>query len=208
MAAPRRRWTPTLAVVLVAALVNLPVVHGLWLDRRLAADGVVRVATVEAHRERGDAHLLQYVVEDFPGTADVDPDVYEQAVRTGQVAVRVLPDDPSARRVEGEVRGRLGLVLALVADAALALMLLLLWRFRGRHRPQLRLVATGDVERCPPGARLEPVGDQHVVCGDVLEIGDGELVLDLGDLRVQVLLDGHVNQVGHQQPARVTGRLV
>lgn len=209
MAAPRRRWTPTLLVVVAALLINLPVLHGLYLDRRLAAEGVHRVAPVEAHREAGGGHLLRYALDGASFTADVEEDVFEQAVRTGEVGVRVLLDDPGTHRVDGAVSSRLGLVVTLAADAALALMLYLLWHFRGRLRPQLRLVAMQDVERCRPGAVLERMeGDWYVVCGEVLEIGDDDLVLDLGDRRVQVLLDGHANPVGHQQPAKVVGRAV
>ncbi|MBC9732326.1 hypothetical protein [Nocardioides marmotae] len=209
MAAPRRRWTPTLLVVVVALMINLPVVHGFYLDQRLSASGVEQVARVEAHREAGGGHFLQYAVDGTSYTANVEQDVYEDAVRTGEIGVRVLPGDSGVHRVDGEVTSRLGLVITLAADAALALMLYLLWRFRGRLRPQLRLVATQDVERCPPGSVLDRIaGDRYVVCGEVLEIGDGELVLDLGDRRVQVLLDGHANPVGHQQPAKATGRMV
>lgn len=209
MAAPRRRWTPTLLVVVVALMINLPLVHGLYLDARLSSGGAERVAAVEAHREAGGGHFLQYAVDGSSYTANVDAEVYEQAVRTGEVGVRVLPGDTSVHRVDGEVRSRLGLVITLAADAALALMLYLLWRFRGRLRPQLQLVAMQDVERCPPGSVLDRIeGDWYVVCGEVLEIGDDELVLDLGDRRVQVLLDGHANPVGHQQPAKVTGRMI
>lgn len=190
-------------------MINLPVLHGLYLDQRLSAAGADRVASVEAHREAGGGHYLQYAVDGSSYTANVEADVYEQAVRTGEVGVRVLPGDPGVHRVDGEVASRLGLVLTLTVDAALALVVFVLWRFRGRLRPQLQLVAMQDVESCPPGAVLDRIeGDWYVVCGDVLEIGDDELVLDLGDRRVQVLLDGHANPVGHQQPAKVTGRMV
>ncbi|MDN4161236.1 hypothetical protein [Nocardioides abyssi] len=211
MTAPcrRPRRVPVLPVVLVAALVNLPVLHGVVLDRQLAADGVDRSVRVEAHREAGGRHLLDYVVAGSGYVADVEEDVYEAAVRTGEVEVRLLPDEPSTHRVAGEVRSRVGLVVVLLTDAALVLMLGLLWHFRGRRDPQVRMVAVRDVERCPPGASLEQVGeDRYVACGDVLEIGDDALVLDLGDRRVEVLLGGHANPVGHQQPARVTGRLL
>lgn len=149
----RRPWTPTLLVVVVALMINLPVMHGLYLTWRGPGPGAARAP-----------------IGGVPYTA---------------------------------------VVVTLFADAALALMLYLLWRFRGRLRPQLQLVATQDLERCAPGSVLDRIeGDRYVVCGEVLEIGDDELVLDLGDRRVQVLLDGHANPVGHQQPARATGRMV
>ena len=51
-------------------------------------------------------------------------------------------------------------------------------------------------------------GLTYVVCGEVAELGDDEVVLDLGDRRVRVLLDGHANPAGYEQPVRVTGFMV
>lgn len=210
MAAPRRRpWTPTLLVVVVALMINLPLLQGLYLDWRLSGSGIEQTATVDAQRVSGGAYFLEYAVDDSGYVTQVDRATYERAERTGEVGVTVLADDPAVHRVDGEVTSRLGLVITLFVDAALALMLYVLWRFRGRLRPQLQLVATQDLEGCPPGSLLDRIeGDRYVVCGEVLEIGDDELVLDLGDRRVQVLLDGHANPVGHQQSARAVGRMV
>lgn len=44
--------------------------------------------------------------------------------------------------------------------------------------------------------------------GDVLELGEGVVVLDLGDRTLRVDLDGHRNPVGYQQPAQVRVRLI
>src|SRR3712207_8352162 len=50
------------------------------------------------------------------GLGRVDEETYDRAVSTGQIEVRVLPDDVSIYNVEGEVRSRLGLVITLLAD--------------------------------------------------------------------------------------------
>jgi hypothetical protein len=87
----------------------------------------------------------------------------------------------------------------------------LTWRFGmslGRGRPDLRMVATDDVQRCRPGTELEQVGDLWVVKGDVVERTDDTVVLDLGDRRVVVELGGYANPVGYQQPAQAVGRMI
>ena len=76
-------------------------------------------------------------------------------------------------------------------------------------RVELVLRASEDLERCPPGARLDRIeGQRYLVSGDVVEIHDDEIVLDLGDRRVRVLLDGHRNPAGHQQTVRAIGYMV
>ena len=60
----------------------------------------------------------------------------------------------------------------------------------------------------PAGLGARPVdGRRFVVCGEVEEIEDDAVVLDLGDRRVRVLLDGHHNPAGYQQPVRATGTM-
>ena len=85
---------------------------------------------------------------------------------------------------------------------------LLLWRYGRRSRPEpLRLAAIGDLERCPPGGVIEQVeGSLYLVRGDVVEMDEHEVVLDAGQREVVVVLDGHTNPVGYQQPAQVRGR--
>jgi hypothetical protein len=101
------------------------------------------------------------------------------------------------------------LVITLVADVILLLVALLLWRSGGRLRPQLRAVALEDVERCAPETLLDRIGgEDYLIRGEVLEIGEGSVTLDLGNRAVVVLLDGHENPVGHQQPAQVRARLI
>jgi hypothetical protein len=107
------------------------------------------------------------------------------------------------------VTHRAGLIVTVAADLALLTLLLLAWRLRGRLRPQLRAVAVADVVAGAAGVALEKVeGDLYLIRGEVVAVDDDELVLDLGDRSVRVLLDGHHNPVGHQQPAQVHGRLI
>jgi hypothetical protein len=55
---------------------------------------------------------------------------------------------------------------------------------------------------------LDQVGRlRFVVCGEVERIADAEVVLDLGDRRIRVILDGHHNPAGYQQPVRATGTI-
>jgi hypothetical protein len=101
-----------------------------------------------------------------------------------------------------------GLVITIVADLFLLVIVLLLLRFGSRLRQEMVLVATEDLVRCPPGSVLNQVGGlRFVVCGEVETIEDGEVVLDLGDRRVRVVLDGHHNPAGYQQPVRATGTM-
>lgn len=101
-------------------------------------------------------------------------------------------------------------IVTVVADVALVLVALLLWRYGWRRRrPQLRAIALGDVERCPPGVALDRIREEtYLVRGEVTEIADDRVVIELGDRSVLVLLDGHHNPVGYQQAAQVTARLI
>jgi hypothetical protein len=142
------------------------------------------------------------------GEVPVDRATYDAAVATDRVTVRALPGSATVWRVEGESRGNLGLVITVVADVFLLVLVLLLLRFGARLRQEMVLVATEDLERCPPGSVLDQVdGLRFVVCGEVETIEDDAVVLDLGDRRVRVILDGHHNPAGHQQPVRATGTM-
>jgi hypothetical protein len=210
-----RRITQVLLVVVFALIINLPLAHSTYTDWRIDHHGEQVSATVTDHRADGSDHRLQFTLP-----ADVDPDAtswtvevdeatYDDAVRTGRLDVRVLPDDPAAWHAAGEQTGHVALGITLFADLALLACILLLVRYGGRLRPELRMVAVEDVVRCPPGAVLDRIdGVVYVVCGDVAEIGDDEIVLEVGDRRVRVYLDGHANPVGHQQPAKVIGHMV
>jgi hypothetical protein len=201
-----------LLVALVVVMINLPFVHSSWQDRRVERDGVDVTATVTDHDADGD--LVAFEVEEsadqpaFGGTARLEEATYDAAVETGQLTVRVLPGSTTVWRAEGEAEGSVGLVITLVADLFLLVLVLLLVRFGGRLRQDMVLVATEDLERCPPGSVLDQVDRlRFVVCGEVDEIDDDAVVLDLGDRRVRVVLDGHHNPAGYQQPVRATGTL-
>jgi hypothetical protein len=203
-----------LLVGLAVVMVNLPFVHSTWQDHRIDDDGVDRAAAVTDHQQDGDTNYLTFRVDEegeepgFEGTVRVDEATYETAVDTRQLEVRVLPGSTNVWRVPGEVEGGIGLVITIVADVFLLILVLLLARFGNRLRSDLVLVATQDLERCPPGSVLDPIdGSRFVVCGEVDEIEDDAVVLDLGDRRVRVILDGHHNPAGYQQPVRATGTI-
>ena len=215
----RRRRGGVLLAVLVL-FINLPMLHSTWMSWRVDRSGTDVTAKVADHHVLTPESDPQYWLG-FRFPEDIDPDqglwtarvdhaTYEQAVADETVEVRVLEDNPAAYRVEGQVRSRVGLVVTLVADVILLLILLLSWRFGRSTRPlPLRVAAIGDVERCPPGAVLEQIeGTLYLVRGEVVRIADGEIVLDAGERDVVVLLDGHRNPVGYQQPAQVRCRVV
>lgn len=202
-------------LVLVAALINLPMLHGIWLNSKLDRQGVDVTAEVIDDRDRPGDYLIAFRVpaegdrEEFTGVAKVDQETHDQAVRTQEIEVRILPDTPGAYRVEGQVTGRVGLVITLLADLLLVILVGLMLKFRSRLRPALVLVATEDLARCPPGSLLDRVdGDRYVVAGEIVSIEADEILLELGDRRVRVVLDGHHNPAGHDQPVRATGRMV
>ena len=201
-------------VGLVVVMVNLPFVHSRWQDHRISADGVDVTATVTDTHEDSGGYFVTFRVDEagsqpaFGGTVPVDRASYDDAVESGQIEVRVLPGSASVWRVDGESRSAVGLVITLVADLCLLVLLLLLMRFGSRLHSDLVLVATEDLVRCPPGSVLDQLdGQRFVVCGEIEEIVDDAVVLDLGDRRVRVLLDGHHNPAGYQQPVRATGTM-
>ena len=203
-----------LLVALVVVMINLPFVHSAWQNHRLDQDGVDHAATVTGHEERDGKLFVSFEVAqtaDQPsisGEVRVDQATYDDAVASSQVTVRALPGSARVWRVEGEATSNLGLVITVLADVSLVVLVLLLVRFGSRLRQEMVLVATEDLERCPPGSVLDQVDAlQFVVCGEVEEIEDDAVVLDLGDRRVRVILDGHHNPAGYQQPVRATGTM-
>jgi hypothetical protein len=202
-------------IAVVIALVNLPVVHSTWTRSSVERSGVEVLAGVTEARNLGSAETpswwLSYRLpkaidpEQAIWSAEVDAAAYEKAEEGGTVPVRVIEGKPATAIVEGEVRSSTGLIGTLVVDALLLVMLLLLWHFRGRGRREVETVeALEDVEPARPGASWEDLGDGTVrVTGEVLERDEHEVVLDVGDKLVRVVLDGHANHVGYQQPAQV-----
>lgn len=207
-------------MVLLVLFINLPVLHSTWTQWRVDRAGVeATVPLVDHDVMTPDEDPRYWVAFRYPEDvgpdarvwqAEVDEQTYDAVVAAGELDVRYLEGRPAAYEVEGQVRHWSGLVATLVADLVLLLVVLLLWRFGGRSRPlPLRMAAIGDVERSPPGAVLEQVeGDLWLVRGEVAGIEDDEIVLDLGDQDVLVILDGHANPVGYQQPAQVRGRML
>jgi hypothetical protein len=207
-------------VAILVVLINLPILHVTYTNWRVDQSGQqVTAQVVEARVSSPDDDPHYWLGIRFP--EDIDPDqsawpvevdraTYDAALEAREIEARVLPSNPAAYEVEGEVHSRLGFLTTLIADAVLLLILLLVWRFGRRARVEpLRLAATGDVERCPPGGVVEALeGDLYLVRGEVVAIDEGELVLDVGDQEVVVILDGHHNPVGYQQPAQVRGRVV
>jgi hypothetical protein len=209
-----------LILVLLAVVINLPIAHGAWTDSQLDHDGIDVTATVVDHGTLPPEDDPKYFL-DFTYPEEIDPEggqwsvgvseaTYDEAVASGTLEVRVLPDSPSRFRVEGQDTSNLVLGLTIFADLILLGIAALTWRFGGTlgRRPALRMVATDDVARCKPGAELEQVGDLWVAKGEVVEKTDDTVVLDLGDRRVVVELAGFANPVGYQQPAQAVGRMI
>jgi hypothetical protein len=211
---PSRRLRNGLLVALAVVMINLPFVHSAWQDHRLDEDGVDHAAALTDHEERGGNLFVSFELKEtddqpaISGEVRVEQAAYDDAVASQEVTVRTLPGSATVWRVEGEATSNLGLVITVVADVFLLVLVLLLVRFGSRLRQEMVLVATEDLERCPPGSVLDQVdGLRFVVCGEVQTIEDDEVVLDLGDRRVRVILDGHHNPAGYQQPVRATGTM-
>jgi hypothetical protein len=204
-----------LILLLLVVVVNLPLVHSTWTEARVDRSGVDVTATVTGHRVVGTEHVVAFTFpedvdpEQRTWDAQVDETTYDDAVASGEIGVRVVEDDPSAYRADGAVESNVLLVVTGVVDVLLLLVGLLLWRYGGRMRAQLRAVALEDVERCPPEVLLERLhGEDYLVRGEVLEVAEGKVVLDLGNRTIEVYLDGHRNPVGYQQPAQVRARMI
>lgn len=203
----------------MVVVINLQMLHSSYLSWQLGRSGVEVAAAVTdtgvLSPDDDPSYVVQFRFDDEldpeqrSWSAQVDQATYDEAVETELVGVRVLPDNPSAYEVTGQVGSRLGLVITLFADVVLVGLVMLLWRYRGPGNEELRLVATEDVTRAKPGSGIDRLGaDGYAVVGEVVAIDDDGLVLDLGDRQVRVDLAGHANPVGYQQPARVIGRMV
>jgi hypothetical protein len=135
-----------LALLIAAFLVNLPVVHEAWTGHRIDVHGREVVGTVRAtHVYRGDRFVdfrLPVAVDPSRATfsARLSPAAYDAARRTGEVEVRVVPGDPAANRVAGEVQSHLFAVIAVLGDAILLLVAVALWRRRRRWAGRVQAV--------------------------------------------------------------------
>ncbi len=209
-----------LLLILLALVINLPLAHSTWSDAQLDRNGIDVTAVVVDHGTLPPEDDPRFFIDfRYPEEIDpaggewsvgVSPATYDAAVASGMLEVRVLPDRPSRFRVEGQDTSNLVVGLTIVADLILLALAILTWRFGGTlgRRPDLRMVATDDVQRCKPGAELEQVGDLWIAQGEVVEKSDDTVVLDLGGRRVVVELNGFANPVGYQQPAQAVGRMI
>lgn len=213
--------TRIFVVLALLAVINLPLVgstvQGWEIDNR----GKNVVATLTNDEQIGSADRPAYWLafrfdksvdpKQMTWIAQVDRTHYEQARDTSQVRARVLPGRPSAYRVAGQVRGKVGLVITILADLALVGFVLLSRRYGGGRRKAgvLRLAAIEDVTRGPVESAVEQIeGDLYLVRGEVLQHDQHEVWIDAGEDVVVVILDGHVNPVGFQEAAQVRGRIV
>ena len=212
---------PSLVMIaVVVVLVNVPLLHSTWTRSSVERSGVlVDAAVVEARNlgtESTPSWWLSYRLpeaidpEQATWSAEVDAAAYAEA-EDGTVPVRAIEGKPESAIVDGAIRSSAGLVLTLVVDALLLALLLLLWRRRRGGRREVEAVETveaiEDVTPAGPGSGWEDLGDGTArVSGEVLEHDDHEVVLDLGDRLVRVVLDGHANPIGSQQPAQVRVR--
>ena len=148
-----RRWMTVALFVLLAFVVNFPLVHSTYQRWQVERSGVDVVAEVTETRTVGGDLLVVFTVpgddrrEAFEGAvSEVDEETFESARDTGQLEVRVLPDDGGAFTVEGQVVSRFGLVVTLLADLFLVAMLVLMVRFRSSMGVELVLRATEEFE--------------------------------------------------------------
>lgn len=214
-----RRAQQILLVVVLALFINLPLAHSTWTGWRVQQQGVDVTAQVLDRDDPGG--------EDCPALGicfrlpeEVDPDrtlrtailesaAAEEADRSGELQVRVVEGDPEVFRVEGALRSSFGYVVTGVADVILLVIVLLARRGRRSRAMPVRISALHDMERCPPGTAWEELADgTWLARGEVVGLEDDEIMLDVGDRVVVVILDGHANEVGWQQPAQVRGRLI
>lgn len=219
---PRRRRLSSWVVVVLAVIINVPVLNHASTQQSIARSGVEVQATLVDAARAGEGDASDYGVAfrfdegidpaQTVWTSEVDRVAYQRALDTESVRVRVLADRPAAYRVDGAITTRLGWYVTGVADLVLIAGVLLLRR-GGRHRV-LRLVALEDVRRHEPGSGpqtgLEDLGGAtYLLTGEVTwaDAEEGVVTLDTGRHQVRVALGAHTNLVGYQQPGRVTARL-
>jgi hypothetical protein len=214
-----RRGVWILTVGIVALLINLPIAHSWWTSYRLDTVGVTTTATVKEAEAlpRGSADPQKFfIVYQLPReadpegrefTAEIDEQTFTTAKSSKQIDVLYLEGKPGANRVAGSRSGSIGIWIAVLADLALVGALLLAMRFGLKPDKPLVLLATADVKRCKPMFGVDLDGVEYVVRGDVIEMGEGEIVVHAGAGReVRVVLGEYRNPVGYQQPAEVRGR--
>lgn len=206
-----------LMVVALLLLITLPALWSGWNAWRLDRVGVETAATVSGTsavpKKDPEKFFVRYYL---PQDADprrgqyiarVSEEAWQEAKASESIEVTYLEGHPGVNRVAGQVASRFVLWLTVLGDLALLAMLALALRFRPAREKPLVLLATADVVRTRPGFAVEEDGIEHVVRGDVVRIGEGEVVLHVGEGReVRVVLGEYRNPVGYQQPAEVRGR--
>lgn len=206
-----------LMVVALLLLINLPALWTGWNAWRLDRVGVVTDATVTSTTAVPKSDPDQFFVHYYlPEDADprrgqyiarVSREAWEDAKAGESIEATYLDGRPGVNRVAGQVPNRFVLWLTVLGDLALLAMLALALTFRPSREKPLVLLASADVVRARPGFAVEQDGIEHVVRGDVVKIGEGEIVLHVGEGReVRVVLGEYRNPVGYQQPAEVRGR--
>jgi hypothetical protein len=127
-----------LVVAMAFVLVNLPLTHQVLTDREVARSGTEVEAAVLVTETVEGRHLVAYRLPASVGpgsrrfSTQVDRATFERAREARALVVRVVPGDPAAHRVVGEVRSRLFLVAAVVGDVLLLGALALWWHRRRR----------------------------------------------------------------------------
>lgn len=204
-------------MLVLLVVVNVPVAASLWTQQRLSSEGTT--VTTPAAVADPEGRLVEWQLpegllpEDASGglatqVVQLEQEAFEEAAARDQVVVTYLEEDPGTYRVEGQ-DGRLGVVAALVGNAALLLVVGLFLVVRGRGRPELRLVAGEDLRRAAPDPLLQRLeGNEYLVRGDVEELEPDAVVLVVGDRRVRVDLAGHANPASYQQSVEVRGTMV
>ncbi|TCJ30523.1 hypothetical protein [Nocardioides jejuensis] len=211
------RRAAILMVVALLLLFTLPAALSVWNGWRLDEVGVSTEATVTDTNAVPKAKPTQFFVR-YTLPADADPrrgayiarvseSAWQDAKASETIEATYLDGKPGVNRVVGQVHSNFGLVMTVLGDLALLAMLALALKFRPARERQLVLLATADVVRARPGFAVEEHGSEHVVRGDVVKIGDGEIALHVGEGKeVRVVLGEYRNPVGYQQPAEVRGR--
>jgi hypothetical protein len=192
-------------------LVNLPPAVAAVTAARVSRNGVGITADVVSGHVSGGEGSQSYWLE-FRLPEEIDPDrevrparvdrtTFVRAERTRELEVRVLEDRPSAYQVVGEVRSRAGWWVLLGLDALIVGGFWLSKRVRRRGPPEVvRLEALGPVVRSSD----DPAVD--AVCGVLVAASADDVLIDDGDQRYLVLLDGHPVQALVGQPAQVRAR--
>jgi hypothetical protein len=204
-------------VVVMMVVLAFPLVSTLVTRARVERSGVDVTATVVEATRSGEAYLVAFRLpedvdpEQRTYSATVDRASYEKAVESETITVRVLDGRPEAHRVEGEIDSNAPYVVTAVA-LAIVLIVGLWWVRVGRRRPPVRMRALGPLEPAADedAGSLERVPDEDIyeAVGTLLSADAAEAVLDLGERRVVVALDGHAHGVEVGSPARVRGSVI